>query len=555
MMQYFASDKNVNWWKNGVIYQIYPRSFLDTNGDGIGDLEGVIQKLDYLNDGSDDSLGIDAIWLSPIFPSPMADFGYDVSDYCDIHPLFGDLEVFDRLVAEAHHRNIKIILDYVPNHTSDQHPWFLESRSSRDNPKRDWYIWRDAKTDGSLPNNWGSAFGGPAWEWDELTGQYYLHSFLKEQSDLNWRNPEVKNAMLAVLRFWLERGVDGFRMDVVGMLLKDPALHDNPIMEENADSTSPTNLYYHQLHLHDQDMDEVHAIIREIRAVLDEYPERCGVGELWYELPRWVKYYGSNGDELQLPFNFRLMKQLWNAQAIKQSVDEMEQALPEFAWPNYVLSSHDAERLVSRIGEKQARVAAMLLLTLRGTPTLYYGEELGMKNGVISPKQMQDPQGFRLGAEFSRDYGRTPMQWTNGSYAGFSSVEPWLPLTLDYQTKNVQAENSDPTSMLHLYRELIHLRKQRPALYAGSYTPVSVEPLDCFIFERNHIEECYLIALNFSERSIKVNIPGFSNGKLLLSTYLDRAGMAVANDIELRENEGVIIEIEKTLHINGKNNG
>jgi len=554
-MQYFASDKNVNWWKNGVIYQIYPRSFLDTNGDGIGDLEGVIQKLDYLNDGSDDSLGIDAIWLSPIFPSPMADFGYDVSDYCDIHPLFGDLEVFDRLVAEAHHRNIKIILDYVPNHTSDQHPWFLESRSSRDNPKRDWYIWRDAKTDGSLPNNWGSAFGGPAWEWDELTGQYYLHSFLKEQSDLNWRNPEVKNAMLAVLRFWLERGVDGFRMDVVGMLLKDPALHDNPIMEENADSTSPTNLYYHQLHLHDQDMDEVHAIIREIRAVLDEYPERCGVGELWYELPRWVKYYGSNGDELQLPFNFRLMKQLWNAQAIKQSVDEMEQALPEFAWPNYVLSSHDAERLVSRIGEKQARVAAMLLLTLRGTPTLYYGEELGMKNGVISPKQMQDPQGFRLGAEFSRDYGRTPMQWTNGSYAGFSSVEPWLPLTLDYQTKNVQAENSDPTSMLHLYRELIHLRKQRPALYAGSYTPVSVEPLDCFIFERNHIEECYLIALNFSERSIKVNIPGFSNGKLLLSTYLDRAGMAVANDIELRENEGVIIEIEKTLHINGKNNG
>ena len=554
-MQYSASDKNVNWWKNGVIYQIYPRSFLDTNGDGIGDLEGVIQKLDYLNDGSDDSLGIDAIWLSPIFLSPMADFGYDVSDYCDIHPLFGDLEVFDRLVAEAHHRNIKIILDYVPNHTSDQHPWFLESRSSRDNPKRDWYIWRDAKTDGSLPNNWGSAFGGPAWEWDELTGQYYLHSFLKEQSDLNWRNPEVKNAMLAVLRFWLERGVDGFRMDVVGMLLKDPALHDNPILEESTDPTSPVNVYYHQIHLHDQDQDEVHAIIREIRTVLDEYPERCGVGELWYELPRWVKYYGSNGDELQLPFNFRLMKQPWNAQAIKQSVDEMEQALPEFAWPNYVLSSHDAERLVSRIGEKQARVAAMLLLTLRGTPTLYYGEELGMKNGVISPKQMQDPQGFRLGAEFSRDYGRTPMQWTNGSYAGFSSVEPWLPLTLDYQTKNVQAENSDPTSMLHLYRELIHLRKQRPALYAGSYTPVSVEPLDCFIFERNHIEECYLIALNFSEISIKVNIPGFSNGKLLLSTYLDRAGMAVANDIELRENEGVIIEIEKTLHINGKNNG
>ncbi len=554
-MQYSASDKNVNWWKNGVIYQIYPRSFLDTNGDGIGDLEGVIQKLDYLNDGTDDSLGIDAIWLSPIFPSPMADFGYDVSDYCAIHPLFGDLEVFDMLVAEAHRRNIKIILDYVPNHTSDQHPWFLESRSSRDNPKRDWYIWRDAKADGSLPNNWGSAFGGPAWEWDEGTGQYYLHSFLKEQPDLNWRNPEVKNAMLAVLRFWLERGVDGFRIDVVGMLLKDPALRDNPTLDVIPDPASPPNLYYRQLHLHDQDQDEVHAIIREIRAVLDEYPERCGIGELWYELPRWVKYYGSNGDELHLPFNFRLMKVPWNAQAIKESVDEMEQALPEFAWPNYVLSSHDAQRLVSKIGEAQARVAAMLLLALRGTPTLYYGEELGMKNGVISPKQMQDPQGFRLGAEYGRDYSRTPMQWTDGFYAGFSTVEPWLPLTPDYQTKNVQVENSDPTSMLHLYRKLIHLRKLHLALYAGSYTPVTVEPMDCLVFERSQAGECYLIALNFSEKSIKVNIPGFSNGKLLLSTYLDRAGMAVANDLELRENEGVIIEIEKTLYISGMNHG
>ena len=554
-MQYSASDKNVNWWKNGVIYQIYPRSFLDTNGDGIGDLEGVIQKLDYLNDGTDDSLGIDAIWLSPIFPSPMADFGYDVSDYCAIHPLFGDLEVFDRLVAEAHRHHIKVVLDFVPNHSSDLHPWFVASRSSRDNPKRDWYIWRDAKADGSLPNNWGSAFGGPAWEWDEGTGQYYLHSFLKEQPDLNWRNPEVKNAMLAVLRFWLERGVDGFRMDVVGMLLKDPALRDNPTLDVIPDPANPPNLYYRQLHLHDQDLDEVHVIIREIRAILDEYPERCGIGELWYELPRWVKYYGSNRDELQLPFNFRLMKQPWNAQAIKQSVDEMEQVLPEFAWPNYVLSSHDAQRLVSKIGEAQARVAAMLLLTLRGTPILYYGEELGMKNGVISPKQMQDPQGFRLGAEFSRDYGRTPMQWTDGFHAGFSSAEPWLPLTPDYQTKNVQIENSDPISMLHLYRKLIHLRKLHPALYAGSYTPVTVEPMDCFVFERSQAGECYLIALNFSEKSIKVNIPGFSNGKLLLSTYLDRAGMTVADDLELRENEGVIIEIEKTLHISGMNNG
>ncbi|MGV8026338.1 MAG: alpha-amylase family glycosyl hydrolase [Anaerolineaceae bacterium] len=547
MMQYSANDKNANWWKNGVIYQIYPRSFLDTNSDGIGDLQGVIQKLDYLNDGTDDSLGIDAIWLSPIFPSPMADFGYDVSDYCGIHPLFGDLAIFDRLIAEAHRRNIKIILDYVPNHTSDRHPWFLESCSSRENPKREWYIWRDAKTDGSLPNNWGSAFGGSAWEWDERTGQYYLHSFLKEQPELNWRNLDVKKAMLDVLRFWLERGVDGFRMDVVGMLLKDAELRDNPILDVIPDPTSPIDLYYQQQHIYDQDLNEVHAIICEIRVVLDEYAERCGIGELWYELPRWVKYYGTQGDELQLPFNFRLMKQPWNAQAIKQSVDEMEQTLPEFAWPNYVLSSHDAQRLVSRVGEGQARVAAMLLLTLRGTPTLYYGEELGMENGVISAAQMQDPQGFRLGAEYSRDYGRTPMQWTDDFYAGFSSVEPWLPLSKNFQNKNVQVEANDPTSMLALYRNLIHLRKQSPILQSGSYLPVEVEAPDCFVFERRQAGEHYLVALNISEKATRVHLPDFSKGKILLSTYLDGSNHDVTDDLELRENEGVIIKMETNM--------
>jgi len=554
-MPYSANDKIANWWKNGVIYQIYPRSFMDTNSDGVGDLEGVIQKMDYLNDGTERSLGIDAIWFNPIFPSPMADFGYDVSDYCDIHPLFGDLAAFDRLIMEAHRRNIRVILDFVPNHTSDKHPWFLESRSNCENPKRDWYIWRDAKPDGSLPNNWGSAFGGPAWEWDEGTGQYYLHSFLKEQPDLNWRNPEVKKAMLGVLRFWLERGVDGFRMDVVGMLLKDPELRDNPILEESPDPSNPTNLYYRQLHVYDQDLDEVHEIIRDFRSLLNEYPNRCGIGELWYELPRWVKYYGTNDDELHMPFNFRLMKQPWNAQAIRKSVDEMEQVLFGFAWPNYVLNNHDSPRLVSKIGDAQARVAAMLLLTLRGTPTLYYGEELGMENGVIAPDQMQDPQGFRLGAAYSRDYSRTPMQWTEKQYSGFSTVEPWLPLTPSYQKKNVQVENNDKTSMLHLYRKLIHLRKQHSTLQTGSYKSISVECLDCFVFERSQADEQYLIALNFSAKSIRVNIPDFLEGKILVSTYLDRVDTTVANDFELRENEGVIIETGKTLRIIGMNNG
>lgn len=543
-MQKPAARKTVPWWEKGVIYQIYPRSFSDSNADGIGDLEGVIQKLDYLNDGSERSLGIDAIWLSPIFPSPMADFGYDVSDYCNIHPLFGDLDVFDRLVAEAHHRNIKVILDFVPNHTSDLHPWFVESRSSRTNPKRDWYIWRDAKADGSLPNNWGSAFGGPAWEWDEVSAQYYLHTFLKEQPDLNWRNPQVKKAMLDVLRFWLEHGVDGFRMDVVGMILKDPELRDNPVLKDDLDPANPDGPYYQQLHVHDQDLDEVHALIRDFRSLLDEYPERCGIGEVWYELPRWIKYYGSRGDELHLPFNFRLMKVPWDAGAIRESVDEMEQALPDFAWPNYVLNNHDSPRLISRVGDEQARVAAMLLLTLRGTPTLYCGEELGMENGVISQDQMQDPQGFRLGISYSRDLSRTPMQWTDGHNAGFSPAQPWLPLTPGYQSKNVAVEDQDPTSMLTLYRRLLHLRKQRPALHSGSYTSVAVESSDCYVFERSQAGEQYLIALNFSHEHQKLRIPGWTGGKLLLSTYLDAAAVFGKNTLDLRADEGVIIEIK-----------
>lgn len=542
-MRSSAANTKTNWWKYGVIYQIYPRSFMDSNRDGVGDLQGVIEKMDYLNDGTKNSLGVDALWLSPIFPSPMADFGYDVADYCDIDPLFGNLATIDRLVAEAHRRNMKVILDYVPNHTSDRHPWFVESRSDRKNPRRDWYIWRDAKPDGSLPNNWGSAFGGPAWEWDERTGQYYLHSFLKEQPELNWRNADVKAAMLDVLRFWMERGVDGFRMDVVGMLLKDPQLRDNPISKENPGPAGQSDLYYRQQHIHDQDLDEVHAIIREIRAVLDEYPERCGIGELWYALPRWIRYYGIHGDELQLPFNFRLMNQPWNARAIRQSVDELEEALPEFAWPNYVLSNHDAQRLVSRVGEKQARVAAMLLLTLRGTPTLYYGEELGMENAVIAADQMQDPQGLRLGTDQSRDYGRTPMQWTDGPFSGFSTIKPWLPLTQNYREKNVAAENSDPASMLNLFRTLIHFRKEHPVLQSGSYLPVDGESEDCFVFERIGDDEVYLVALNFSNKETSVHLPDGLTGQILVSTYLDGSLLLIRDDLKLRNDEGVILKV------------
>ncbi|MFQ5812921.1 MAG: alpha-amylase family glycosyl hydrolase [Anaerolineae bacterium] len=531
------------WWQRGVIYQIYPRSFKDTTGNGIGDLPGIIEKLNYLNDGTQASLGVDAIWLSPIYPSPMADFGYDVADYCDIHPLFGDLATFDQLAAEAHWRDIKVILDYVPNHSSDQHPWFIESRSSRDNPRRDWYIWRDPRPDGSPPNNWGSAFGGPAWTWDKATGQYYLHQFLKEQPELNWRNPEVRAAMMEVLRFWLERGVDGFRMDVVGLLIKDAELRDNPPNPDADPNLPPNDISGQQLQVYNRDQDEVHEIIRGFRRLLDEYGDRCGIGELWFELPRWVRYYGENNDGLHLPFNFRLMGLPWQAQAMRRSVDELEAALPAFAWPNYVLGNHDSPRLASRFGgQAQARVAAMMLLTLRGTPTLYYGDELGMESGVIPPGKIQDPQGINLDAERTRDVCRTPMQWDSSPNAGFSTTEPWLPVSDDYATRNVAAQSADPTSMLNLYRRLLWYRRGSPALYGGSYQPLDAGD-DCFVYLRAAGDERRLVALNFANGQRRVSVPGEGAGQIVISTHLDREEKVSLSKLELRPHEGLIVEL------------
>ncbi|HLA45316.1 MAG TPA: alpha-amylase family glycosyl hydrolase, partial [Aggregatilineales bacterium] len=457
-----ASNSNFKWWQTAVVYQIYPRSFKDSSGDGIGDLQGIIDKLDYLNDGTPDSTGIDAIWISPIYPSPMADFGYDVSDYKNIHPMFGDLETFDRLIAEAHQRGIRIILDYVPNHTSDEHPWFIESRSSRDNAKSDWYIWRDAKPDGSPPNNWTSMFGGRGWTWDENRKQYYLHLFLDKQPDLNWRNPDVQEAMLEVLRFWLDRGVDGFRMDVISYLMKNPDLPDNPLLPEIDTRHLPANdLWYRQKHEHDIDQPEIHDILRRIRHLFDEYEDRVTIGEVigTDSRERWAKYYGQNLDELHLPFNFDLMHKPWNAAVMRASVEKLESVLPPGATPNYVLGNHDVSRFASRFGEQAVRTAGMLLLTLRGVPTIYMGEELGMVDGKILPEQMQDPQGFNLGVEKTRDVCRTPFQWSDAPFAGFSEVEPWLPIAEGYQTCNVEHQRHDPRSVFSLYRKFIHLRK------------------------------------------------------------------------------------------------
>lgn len=544
-------DQTPPWWQTGVIYQVYPRSFMDSNGNGIGDLMGIIRKLDYFVD----TLGVDVIWLSPFYPSPMADFGYDVADYVSVHPIFGTLEVFDQLLMGAHQRGLKVIIDLVPNHSSDQHAWFLESRASRENLKRDWYVWADPKTDGSPPNNWLSVFGGSAWEWDENTGQYYLHSFLKEQPDLNWRNPEVKAAVFEVMRFWLERGVDGFRIDVAHFIMKDPQMRDNPLNPHAQTSFHKSfGEYDSQIHQYDKAHPDVHQVYREMRSLIDSYNgenPRVSIGEIHiYDLPDWAQYYGENLDEIHMPFNFSLLNIDWQAQAVRHMVDSLEDVLQPGAWPNYVLGNHDEPRLASRVGEPCARLAAMLLLTLRGTPTLYYGDEIGMTDVGIPLEYQQDPFGIRVPG-LSRDPCRTPMQWSDAPNAGFSPdgvTELWLPLAEDYQMTNVENLLQDSTSILPLYRHLLKYRRFHPVLQVGRYVPVSDVPEDCFVYLREyerHVDKSRtLIALNFSTHEHQLDLLHINaSGDLVISTMLDRSGRVDLNDLLLRPQEGVIIEL------------
>jgi alpha-glucosidase len=526
------------WWQSGIVYQVYPRSFQDANGDGVGDLPGILSRLDYL-----EWLGVDALWLSPIYPSPMADFGYDISDYRDVHPLFGDLADFDRLLADVHLRGMKLILDFVPNHTSDRHPWFGESRSSRSSPKRDWYIWRDPAPGGGPPNNWLSNFGGSAWELDPATGQYYYHAFLKEQPDLNWRNPEVREAMHGVLRFWLDRGVDGFRVDVIWHIVKDDQLRDNPL---NLDYRPGQNPHHEFLATYTADRPEVHDIIAGMRRVLDGYPARMMVGEVYLPLERLVAYYGDGGDGVHMPFNFQLVTLPWDAQAISRAIESYERALPAYGWPNWVLGNHDNPRIASRVGPAQARVAAMLLLTLRGTPTLYYGDELGMRDVPIPPDRVQDPFEKNVpGMGLGRDPERTPMQWDGGPRAGFTRGEPWLPLADDHAAVNVAAQEADPGSMLTLYRRLIALRRAEPALSVGVYESVSAGDGVVAYLRRSGVR-WFLVALNTSPFPRALPLPTHVGSiGVVLSTHLDREGPAgSAGPLELRANEGVIAEAE-----------
>jgi len=522
---------SMKWWQSGVVYQVYPRSFRDANGDGVGDLAGVIEKLDYLR-----GLGVDALWLSPIYPSPMADFGYDVSDYCGVDPLFGTLEEFDALVAQAHARGLKVILDFVPNHSSDRHPWFAESRASRDNPRRDWYLWRDPAPDGGPPNNWLSNFGGSAWELDPRTGQYYYHAFLKEQPDLNWRNPQVRAAMVDVLRFWLRRGVDGFRVDVIYHLLKDEQFRDNPVNPAFRESEESS---HRVIPLHTADLPEVHEIVAQLRAVVDEFPDRVLIGEIYLPLERLVAYYGRDLRGAHLPFNFLLIETTWHARRIAELIRDYEAALPPGGWPNWVLGNHDKPRVASRLGQAQARIAAMLLLTLRGTPTLYYGDELGMEDTPIAPADVQDPfERNEPGKGLGRDPQRTPMCWSTGVQAGFSRARPWLPLSPDWPERNVEAEMRDARSMLALYRRLLALRRAHPALTHGSYEPVERSG-DVLMYRRIAPDSQVTVVLNFS--ALPTLVPLATPARVLLSTGLDRSGESVGGALRLRGDEGVIL--------------
>lgn len=481
------------WWRDGIIYQIYPRSFADGNNDGLGDLPGISRKLDYLAD-----LGVDAIWLSPVYPSPDKDFGYDVADYTDIDPRFGSLEDFDLLLADAHQRGMRIILDLVLNHTSDQHEWFLESRSSRDNPKSDWYLWED-----NIPNNWQSIFGGRAWTYVPERDQYYYHMFVPEQPDINWRNPEVRSAITDVIRFWLDRGVDGFRLDVFNMFFKDEQLRENP-------RKFGIRAFDRQHHIYDCDQPEMIPVLQEIRGLLDSYPERYAVGEPFISTrEKAVLYTGS--DKLHATFNFEFTWSKFSPREYAKYILDWEQMYAQYGiWPNYVLGNHDVTRMATRYtkNEEDARLRVLMamLLTLRGTPFLYYGEEIGMRDISLKRSQILDPPGKKYWPLYKgRDGCRSPMQWNDSANAGFSFEEPWLPVNPNYLSRNVELQNSVSNSFINFTRDLIKLRRANPAFVRGDFTLLTEKPKDSLLYMRETDDQKILVALNFKNRSLSIN--------------------------------------------------
>ncbi len=490
------------WWQRGAIYQIYPRSFADSNGDGVGDLRGIVSRLDHLAE-----LAVEAIWLSPFFRSPMADFGYDVSDYCDVDPIFGTLDDFDEVLTQAHARDIRVVIDWVPNHTSDQHPWFQASRSSRDDPKRDWYVWRDGD---EPPNDWMSQFAavGSSWTFDAATGQWYLHSFMREQPDLNWDNPEVESAMHDVIRFWMDRGVDGLRLDAIHKIAKDPLLRDH--------AGAPRR--------HDEDWDTIHERLRGIRRVIDEYDDRMVVGEVALQDLHRIVGYLESGDQLHLAHNFVFVDLDWDAEAFRTSIDDFEALADRAAWPAWFLENHDKPRVASRFGPRAARAAGLMLYALRGTPFVYQGQELGLPDTEIPPDRVVDVDG--------RDPERTPVPWEPGPGAGFTEGEPWLPIDDRF---NAREQAGDPRSALTLFRRLAALRRELPVLREGPQRTVEAGP-DVLAWLRG---EELLAAVNF----VSEPRPLGYTGTIVVSSDPDRAE-GRADEIVLGPDEAVLVRLD-----------
>jgi alpha-glucosidase len=525
------SESGLTWWQQGVIYQIYPLSFQDTDGDGCGDLPGILRRLEYLS-----WLGVDAVWLSPIYPSPMEDFGYDISDYTNVHPLFGTLDDLDRLTAELHERKIRLILDFVPNHTSSAHPWFLDSCSARTNPKRDWYIWCDPAPDGGPPNNWLSRFGDSAWELDGQTGQYYYHAFLKTQPDLNWRNPEVRRAMADILRFWMRRGVDGFRIDAAAVLAEDALLRDDPPNPDFCKDTPPPERFQR---VYTDNRPECLRYLAELHAVTDKFPDRVLLGEVDTAEDQVAQFYGCDQRCLDLPLNYRLLDTSWDAASLRAVIGSYLDALPPHASPCWVIGSHDKPRIASRIGAAQARLAAMLLLTLPGTPILYAGDEIGMGDVPIPPDQALDPFEHRVpGYGLNRDPERAPMCWDSGPAAGFTSGDPWLPVGDNAERCAVSTLRRDEHSLLNLYRRLIAYRRTEPAILGRCWEP---EPGhgDILAYWRCVGSRRIFVALNLGDQDEEL-VLGCA-GEVSLSTHLDRPTEGLKGNARLRPHEGVII--------------
>jgi alpha-glucosidase len=529
-------NNSQNWWKHGVVYHIYPQSFKDSNHDGIGDLPGIIAQLDYLAD-----LGIDAIWLSPVYPSPMADAGYDIANYRDIDPQYGTMNDFRRLLEAAHQKNIRVIMDLVLNHTSNRHPWFLESKSSIHSPKRDWYIWQPAKK-GKRPNNWMTNFGKKAWRYDMLTKEYYYHSFFWEQPDLNWRNQDVKKAMFEIINFWLEMGVDGFRLDVINLLFKDKEFKNNV-----------SGFFVKKSKIHNRNQPEVYPLLQDFRKLLDTYPEKTSVGEIYTPPPGRttlaVSFLGNGADMLNMVFDFSLVFTPWNAGAYYKTIARYYRKLPALGWPCFFLSNHDTGRSVKRLGKltfhkyAKAKLHAVLLLTLKGTPFIYYGDETGMENSKIPKKYIQDLYGKIFYPFFrGRDRARTPMQWNSSRNAGFSTAQPWLPVAKNYQTINVETEQKDENSILNVYKQLLSLRKKHIVLQTGNITFFHKGQKNLLSYTRKDEQEEIFILLNFSNRKKKAYTGALGNAAEVLFSTHRGTNIYGKNIITLQAFEGLVIK-------------